>query len=76
MEYADDGDLQHKITQHQEKSTTFDEKQIWSIMIQIIKGLKALHKANVLHRDLKVVRLLLRAPMCFFLRMGKSSSAI
>mmetsp|Transcript_40147 Transcript_40147/g.46047 ORF Transcript_40147/g.46047 Transcript_40147/m.46047 type:complete len:170 (+) Transcript_40147:240-749(+) len=53
MEYADDGDLYGKICQHQKNKTIFKEKDIWTIFIQIVKGLKTLHKLKILHRDLK-----------------------
>jgi NIMA (never in mitosis gene a)-related kinase len=54
MEYADNGDLYQKITEHQKKGTSFTEQEIWSIFIQITRGLRALHELKVLHRDLKV----------------------
>ena len=53
MEYADDGDLYQKITRHKKNSTQFPEKELWSIFVQMVKGLKALHARKILHRDLK-----------------------
>jgi NIMA (never in mitosis gene a)-related kinase len=53
MEYADGGDLYDKILKHQEKKTIIPETEIWSIFLQIVKGLKVLHNMKILHRDLK-----------------------
>ena len=53
MEFADNGDLFQQICNHQEKGTYFPEKEVWSIFIQILLGLKALHELNIMHRDLK-----------------------
>jgi NIMA (never in mitosis gene a)-related kinase len=59
MEYADDGDVFQKIVQHQQKGTTFDEDFIWRIFITVVKGLKALHELNIMHRDLKSANIFL-----------------
>lgn len=53
MEYADHGDLFQKITKHQKEQTYFKEDEVWRIFIQIVKGLRALHNAQIFHRDLK-----------------------
>ncbi len=53
MEYADEGDLQKKITLYKKLKISFLENEIWKIFIQITKGLKDLHEYNILHRDLK-----------------------
>lgn len=53
MEFADNGDLFQQICNHQDKGTYFPEKEVWSIFIQILLGLKALHELNIMHRDLK-----------------------
>lgn len=54
MEYADNGDLYQKIQELQRKGGMFPEAEIWSMFIQITRGLRALHELKVLHRDLKV----------------------
>ena len=54
MEFADKGDLFQKICEHQKNHTNFSESEIWTILIQVIVGLRALHELNILHRDLKV----------------------
>ncbi|CAI2359391.1 unnamed protein product [Moneuplotes crassus] len=53
MEFADDGDLEEKIKQKTKSGDQFEEKEIWKIFVQCLKGLKCLHAAKVLHRDLK-----------------------
>ena len=53
MELSNDGDLFQKICAHKKKGTYIDEKEIWSIQTQMIKGIKAQHDQKVFHRDLK-----------------------
>ena len=55
MEFADNGDLFQKITKCQKESMYISEIEIWSIYIQIVRGLKTLHELNILHRDMKVI---------------------
>lgn len=38
MEYADNGDLFQQIVKHKKKGVYIDEKQVWSVAIQMLKG--------------------------------------
>jgi len=53
MEFANDGDLFQKITMHKQNGTDFEVEKVWSVFIQMVMGLKALHGLQILHRDLK-----------------------
>lgn len=33
--------------------TSFPEPDIWKVFIQVVRGLKAMHDLNIMHRDLK-----------------------
>jgi NIMA (never in mitosis gene a)-related kinase len=53
MEYADGGDLFQRIFDCQQSNSSMPENEIWKIFIQIVRGLKACHDLNIMHRDLK-----------------------
>ena len=38
MEYADDGDLFQKIVRHKKKGVYINERTIWKIAIQMLRG--------------------------------------
>ena len=59
MEYADDGDISHKIEENLKRRLRFEENTIWQWMIQILKGLKYLHDNGIMHRDLKCANIFL-----------------
>ena len=54
MEYANAGDLYMRIKKKQKEGKLFEEYEIWNVLTQVVMGLNALHKKQVLHRDLKV----------------------
>ena len=65
MEYADSGDLYQKIVDQQKKGLLLKEEEIWSIFIQVVKGLKELHRLKIFHRDLKSANVFLcNSGMC------------
>lgn len=59
MEFADYGDLFQKINKHKKHRTVFKEGEIWSLLIQATRGLKALHDLGIMHRDLKSANIFL-----------------
>lgn len=59
MEFADDGDVYQRITASQEQKVYLKEKMIWKVIIQVVKGLKALHEMKILHRDMKSANIFL-----------------
>lgn len=54
MEYADGGDIYQLIKQRQKSEKLIEEDDIWTYFIQSVRGLRALHKFKIMHRDLKV----------------------
>lgn len=61
MDYADDGDLDGRIKKHIERRTNFPENEIWKYLIEILQGLKSLHSAKIMHRDLKCANIFLKS---------------
>lgn len=61
MEYAEKGDILHKIEGHYKRQTCFPEYELWSALIQSLCGLKALHDLNIMHRDIKCANILISA---------------
>ena len=53
MEYAEKGDLAGIIEKHKRNRQSIPESKVWSYLIQMTRGLKALHDMNICHRDLK-----------------------
>jgi NIMA (never in mitosis gene a)-related kinase len=45
--------------EHKKKRTYIKERQIWQIFIQAVRGLHAMHKIRVMHRDLKSANIFL-----------------
>ena len=59
MEYADDGDIAHKIKENLKRRLRFEESTLWEWIIQILEGLKYLHDNKIMHRDLKCANIFL-----------------
>ena len=59
MEHASGGDLLKKIQDFKKKGTHIPEDLIWSYIIQMVQGLRALHNMKILHRDLKCANIFL-----------------
>ena len=58
-EYADYGDLFCCIKKFRDLNKKIGERDIWMIVFQILRGLKALHSNLIIHRDLKSANIFL-----------------
>lgn len=72
MEYADEGDLYHKISEQKKKKKYFEENYIWKVIIHIVRGLKELHSLKILHRDIKVQYILSKTANVFLNTDGRA----
>ena len=61
-EYARLGDLSKLIDRRKRQVRPLLEDDIWRFLIQVTEGLRVLHEAGVVHRDIKSANLLLCAP--------------
>lgn len=59
MEFLGGGDLANAIKASQKQNIRINERQIWSYMIQILKGVLDLHKLKIVHRDIKPANIFL-----------------
>ena len=59
MELCDGGDLLKKIETYQKLREHPKENQIWKYFFQMIRGLKSLHEAKIVHRDIKCANVFL-----------------
>lgn len=61
MEYAENGDILKRIEEHHRRGTHFEEQKLWSVLVQTLAGLRALHGLNIMHRDIKCANILINA---------------
>lgn len=58
MEFATHGDLSNYLKKRKMTSSPMPEATIWSFLIQICRGLQALHATKIVHRDIKAANIL------------------
>jgi len=60
-ELARGGDIGAKVKRHAARNEPMSEDMIWGFFIQTCQGLRSLHSANILHRDIKAQNIFLVA---------------
>lgn len=60
MEYCPDGDLSSFLDKFDKQRKPLQEDFIWKMILKIAIGLGAIHKENILHRDLKSLNIFLK----------------
>lgn len=58
-ELAKGGDIGAKVKRHLSRKELMSEEMIWGFFIQICQGLRNIHNANILHRDIKAANIFL-----------------
>eukprot|EP00285_Hemiselmis_virescens_P002742 CAMPEP_0173410786 /NCGR_PEP_ID=MMETSP1356-20130122/75412_1 /TAXON_ID=77927 ORGANISM="Hemiselmis virescens, Strain PCC157" /NCGR_SAMPLE_ID=MMETSP1356 /ASSEMBLY_ACC=CAM_ASM_000847 /LENGTH=288 /DNA_ID=CAMNT_0014372445 /DNA_START=240 /DNA_END=1103 /DNA_ORIENTATION=+ len=58
-ELAKGGDIGAKVKRHLSRKELMSEDMIWGFFIQIVQGMRNLHAANILHRDIKAANIFL-----------------
>jgi NIMA (never in mitosis gene a)-related kinase len=59
MEFAENGDLQSKIENLKKKGEFAKEEEVWRCLVDLVKGLIALNKLKIVHRDIKCANVFL-----------------
>ena len=59
MEFVGGGDLSTKVEQCSKRKLLINESTIWKYLIQILLGLRDLHRLKIIHRDIKSANLFL-----------------
>lgn len=65
MEFSDDGDLYQKILTMQKQRSILNKTLFGKHSFKLLQDLKSLHDLNILHRDLKVILLLIQSANVF-----------
>lgn len=63
LEYMPGGDLAAKLTECSQRRAFVNEKVIWRFFLQLLIGLRALHRMKVIHRDIKCANIFLSKDM-------------
>lgn len=62
--------LKQKLLNKRNKEALFDESFVLKVLFQVLQGLKYLHRAQILHRDIKPLNILMRQGDCMLADFG------